>query len=227
VITVLDYLPLVVILGGLGVMAYFLTKSGKKSENKRAETAEAHGWEYTAHTSAVVLNVPDEERNILYTLKGKTAAGTEWEVTSRTWKTIEKSSSHKLELNPSTELIANKSYAEPFLIMPHDGITIPDFILAEIFKRLDVPIDTPRVSTEKLPEALAAKYAVYSFNPPAMETLASAAGHLNSWWSKFPGKTKALIFFGGPNWVKVRTEMQVDKEDDMVLFVETALSLIG
>ena len=204
-----------------------LTKSGQNSENKRAETAAAHGWEYAAHTSAVVLNVPDEERNILYTLKGKTVTGTEWEVTSRTWKTIEKSSSHKLELNPSTELIANKSYAEPFLIMPHDGITIPDFILAEIFKRLAVPIVTPRVSAENLPESLAAKYAVYSSSPPAMETLAGTAGHLNSWWSKFPGKTKALIFFGGPDWVKVRTEMQVDKEDDMVLFVETALALIG
>ncbi len=223
----LDYLPLVIILGGLGVMAYFLTRSGKESENKRAEIAAEHGWEYTAYTSAVVINVPDEDRNILYKLTGNTADGTEWEMTSRYWKTIEKSSNYKLELNASTELVAGKTYPEPFLIMPHDGIIIPEIILAEIFKRLNIPIDTPRVSADNLPEALTSRYALYSFNPPAAETVANAAELLNRWWNRFPGKNKALILFGGPNWVKVRTEMQVDKEEDMVFFVKTALALIS
>lgn len=34
----LDYLPLIIILGGLGVMAYFLTRSGKKAEQDQDRT---------------------------------------------------------------------------------------------------------------------------------------------------------------------------------------------
>lgn len=40
----MEYLPLIIILGGLGAMAYFFTKSGKDTDNKRAEIAAEKGW---------------------------------------------------------------------------------------------------------------------------------------------------------------------------------------
>lgn len=222
----LSYLPLVIILGGLGIMAYFLTRSGKKSEDKRVAVAEQRGWDYTPYTSAYVLNVPDEDRNIMYKLSGKSEAGIDWEMTARCWKTIEKSSTLNLELNASSEFTAGKRFDDHFLIMPHDGIVIPDFILAEIFKRLDFPVDTPRVNAGKLPEELNRKYALYAFSPPKQDWLSSAAETLNNWWTRFPGKNKALIMTGGPGGVKVRTEMQIEKETEMEFFVDSALALI-
>jgi len=221
----LEYLALVVILGGLSVMAYFLTKSGKESENKRAEVAQARGWDYAPNNNTVVLNIPDEERNISYRLSGLTSQGNRWEMVARHLKSIEKTSDTKLQLGSSTELTIDKRYQDYFLIMPHDGITLPDFILAELFKRLDFPVDIPRVKDEDLPDKLTRKYAVYSLNPAGLNLLTKAADHLENWWAKYPGKYKALIMAGGPEGVKVRTEMQVDKETDMEFFVDTALAL--
>lgn len=147
-------------------------------------------------------------------------------MTARCWKTIEKSSTLNLELNASSEFTAGKRFDDHFLIMPHDGIVIPDFFLAEIFKRLNFPVDTPRVIAEKLPEELNRKYALYAFSPPKQDWLSSAAEILNNWWTRFPGKTKALIMTGGPEGAKVRTKMQIEKETDMEYFVDTALALI-
>ncbi len=222
----MEYLALVVILGGLGAMAYFMTKSGKNSENKRAAVAEARGWNYIPNNSSYVLNVPDQERNISYRLNGNTGGGTKWELTARHLKSIDKSSVSTLSLGSSTELTADKHYTANFLLMPHDGITLPDFILAEIFKMLDFPIDTPRVEAEQLPGKLAVKYALYTFNPEALDFLDRAAEALEQWQGKYPGKQKALIIAGGPEGFKVRTEMQVDKEADLEFFVDTALAML-
>ncbi len=222
----MEYLALVVILGGLGIMAYFLTRSGKQSENKRAEVARARGWDYAPNNNTVVLNVPDEERNISYRLSGLTSQGNRWEMVARHLKSIEKTSDTTLKLGSSTELIVDKKYQDYFLIMPHDGITLPDFILAEIFKRLDFPVDIPRVNNKELPDKLVQKYAVYALSPADLNFLTEAADYLESWWAKYPGKYKAIIMAGGPDGVKVRTEMQVDKETDMEFFVDTALALV-
>ncbi len=41
----LDYLPLIIILGGLGVMAYFFTRSGKKAEKDRSTPLVNRWWD--------------------------------------------------------------------------------------------------------------------------------------------------------------------------------------
>jgi|GEM_PF-6525194 len=222
----LDYLPLIVILGGLGVMAYYLSRSGKKAEQDRSALAEKKGWTYIPNNRTVVFNIPDEERNISYRLEGQTLSGISWTLTARDLVTIEKSSRTKIELNPSTELVAQKPYSEPFLIMPHDGIIIPDFILNEIFRRLGFPTGTPRLPDSDLPPELSKRYAVYTNNNNLDEFMIRAAPLLNSWWDKYPRKEKALILAGSPEGFKVRTEMGIDKDADLELFVETCLSLL-
>lgn len=222
----LDYLPLFIILGGLGVMAYFLTRSGKKVEQDRSTLAHEKGWTYIPHDRTVVFNIPDEERNISYRLEGKTISGISWAMTARDLVTIEKTSRTKIELSPSTEFLAQKPYSESFLIMPHDGIVIPDFILNEIFKRLRFPTGTPRLSDSELPSELSKRYAVYTTSNKLSEFMARATPLLNHWWEKFPRKEKALILAGSPEGLKVRTEMGIDKDADLEFFVETCLSLL-
>lgn len=222
----LDYLPLIIILGGLGVMAYFLTRSGKKVEQDRSALAEEKGWTYIPHERTVVFNIPDEERNINYWIEGKTASGVNWAMTARDLVTIEKSSTTKLELSPSTELLAHKPYNEHFLIMPHDGIVIPDFILDEIFRRLGFPTGTPRLPDDELPPELNKRYAVYTNSKTCSDFLARVTPLLNRWWDKFPRKEKALIIAGSPDGLKVRTEMSIEKDSDLVFFIETCLSMI-
>jgi hypothetical protein len=222
----LDYLPLIVILGGLGVMAYFLTRSGKKAEQDRSALAQEKGWTYIPHDRTVVFNIPDEERNISYRLAGKTKSGISWTMTARDLVTIEKTSRTKIELSPSTELLAQKSHTEPFLIMPHDGIVIPDFILNEIFKRLGFPIGTPRLPDSDLPPELSKRYAVYTTSNNLQDFLIRATPLLNRWWDKYPRKEKALILAGSPEGLKIRTEMGIDQDADLEFFVETCLSLL-
>lgn len=222
----LDYLPLIIILGGLGVMAYFLTRSGKKIEQDRSTLAQEKGWTYIPHDRTVVFNIPDEERNISYRLEGKTRSGISWTMTARDLVTIEKTSRTKIELSPSTELLAQKPYSEAFLIMPHDGIVIPDFILNEIFKRLGFPTGTPRLPDSDLPPELSKRYAVYTTGNNLSDFMVRATPLLNRWWDKFPRKEKALILAGSPEGLKVRTEMGIDKDADLEFFVETCLSLV-
>ena len=222
----LDYLPLVIILGGLGVMAYYLTRSAKNTDQKRAALAEEKGWTYIPGSSIIVSNIPDEERNISYHLKGKTAAGTNWAITARKLLTIEKERMTRLELNPSTEWLAEKPFVDHFLIMPHDGITIPDFILNEIFKRLGFPTGINRMPNSVLPSELSNHYAVYADSKKLDDFLARATPLLNRWWQKYPRKEKALIVAGSPRGLKIRTEMDIEKETELVFFVETCLGMI-
>lgn len=222
----LDYLPLVIILGGLGVMAYYLTRSAKSNDQNKAALAQEKGWTYVPNNSVFVSNIPDEERNISYRLKGKTAAGTNWAITARKLLTIEKDRMTRLELNPSTEWLAEKQFADHFLIMPHDGITIPDFILNEIFKRLGFPTGIKRLPDGALPSELSRHYAVYTDSKIIDDFLTLATPLLNSWWQKYPRKEKALIVAGSPNGLKIRTEMEIEKEADLIYFVETCLGMI-
>jgi len=66
----LDYLPLIIILGGLGAMAYFLIRSGKKAAQDRSALAQEKGWTYIPHDRTIVFSISDEERNISYRLDG-------------------------------------------------------------------------------------------------------------------------------------------------------------
>jgi len=51
----LDYLPLIIILGGLGAMAYFLIRSGKKAEQDRSALAQEKGWTYIPRDRTIVF----------------------------------------------------------------------------------------------------------------------------------------------------------------------------
>lgn len=221
----LDYLPALVIVAGLGVMAYFMTKAGREADQKRKAAADSNGWQYDSYRSAIVYNVPDEERNISYRLSGVTSQRANWNVTCRHLKTIEKGSDLKVELQPSTEFEAQLVCEHPFLIMPHDGITLPDFVLAQIFKKLNFPDDTPRVEGEQLPAQFSATYALYTAAPGAAGIASQAVPLLTNWSSKYKGKRNALIIKGGPDGFKIRTERGMEKAEEMVYFTETALSL--
>ena len=223
----MEYLALIVILGGLGAMAFFLTKSGKDTDKKRAELAAGKGWNYTPFNSTLVLNIPETERNISYRLDGITADGTVWHMVSRYQKSIETSARTKLILNPSAEWLAEKSFNGHFLVMLHQGITLPDFIMTEIFKKLEFPVDTPRLEDRALPAELSKRYAVYCDNPEDLDFIAAATPHLDNWTRKYPGNEKALIFTGSPTGFKMRTDFDMGKETDMEFFVNTGLSIIG
>ncbi len=193
-------------------MAYYLTRSAKKTEQNIAALAKEKGWTYIPRDLIFVSNIPDEDRNISYRLEGKNVAGISWSVTARSLLLIEKDSMTKLELSPSTEWLAQKSFADHFLIMPHDGIIIPDFILSEIFKRLGFPTGTPRTPNSDLPTELSRLYSVYANSKSLDHFLARATPLLNRWWDKFPRKEKALIVAGSPEGLKIRTEMAIEKE---------------
>jgi hypothetical protein len=223
----MEYIPLIVILLGLGAMAYFLTKSGKDTDNKRAELSTERGWDYTPFNSTLVLTIPEAERNISYRLAGVAADGTAWHMTSRYQKSIETSARTRLILNPSAEWLAEKSFKGHFLVMLHQGITLPDFIMTEIFKKLEFPVDVPRLEDSILPAELSKRYAVYCDNSEDLDFIAASTPHLDSWTRKYPGNEKALIYTGSPTGFKMRTEFDMEKESDMEFFVNTGLSIIG
>jgi len=222
----MEYIPLIVILGALGVMAFFLTKSGKDTDKKRAELAAEKGWNYIPFNTTLVLTIPESERNISYRIEG-TADGTPWQMTSRYQKNIETSARTRLILNPSAEWLAEKPFNGHFLVMLHQGITLPEFILAEIFKKLDFPVDTPRLDDNQLPAELSTRYAVYCDNPDDLDFIFAATPHLENWTRKYPGNERALIYTGSPTGFKMRTEFDMEKETDMEFFVNTGLSMIG
>ncbi|MDW7730047.1 MAG: hypothetical protein SCJ94_08590 [Bacillota bacterium] len=221
----LEYLPALIILCGLGAMAYFMTKSGKDADQKRKAAAEERKWQYENDLSPVVVSTPDDERNISYRLAGKTEQGVNWKVTCRHLKKIDKGGNLKVELLPSTEFEADKTCGYSFLIMAHEGITLPDFVLTEIFKKLNFPVDTPRLAASLLPDQLSGHYAVYSAASEAVDLAANAALHLTTWRNKYPGKENALVFVSDLQGIKVRTERGMEKAEEMISFTEIALNL--
>jgi len=222
---VLEYLPVLVILGGLGAMAYFMIKSGKDADQKRKTAAEEKGWQYENDLSPVVVSTPDDERNISYRLAGKTEQGVNWKVTCRHLKKIDKGGDLKVELLPSTEFEADKVCGYSFLIMAHEGITLPDFVLAEIFKKLKFPVDTPRLAANLLPDQVSGHCAVYSETSEAADLAAKVAQHLTVWRNKYSGKGNELVLLGDPQGIKVRTERGMEKAEEMIYFTEIALNL--
>ena len=209
-------------------MAFLLFGSGKKADEKRAEVAAQRGWQYNAERNKVNHSNPDEDSNIMYRLSGETAGGQKWEMVARKQARHEDDSSMMaIELYSSTEFITTKAYDDYFLIMPYAGFDLPAFALAEIFSRLEFPVDTPRAEDSALPAGLAKKYVIYSKNPAAIGSLDKLATGLEGWRAKFPGQNKALIIAGGPKGIKIRTEMQVTKETDMEFFVDTALGIVS
>lgn len=174
-----------------------------------------------------MLTLPEAERNISYRLEGIAADGTAWHMVSRYQKNIETSSRTKLILNPSAEWLAGKPFNGHFLVMLHQGITLPDFILTEIFKKLEFPVDIARLENTALPAELSNRHAVYCNNPEDLDFIAAATPHLDNWTRKYPGNEKALIFTGSPTGFKMRTDFDMEKETDMEFFVNTGLSIIG
>jgi hypothetical protein len=223
----MEYFAMIVILGGLGAMAFFLTKSNKDTDKRRAHLAAEKGWNYIPYNTTLVLTVPESERNISYRTEGVTADGTAWQMTSRYLRNIETSDRTKLILNPSAEWLAEKTFQGHFLVMPHQGITLPDFILAEIFKKLEFPVDIPRLEDGALPAELSKKYAVYCDNPKDLDFINATTAYLDRWTNKYPGHEKALIFTGSPRGFKMRTEFEMEKETDMEFFITTGLDMIG
>lgn len=223
----MDYLVAIIIIGGLGVMAYLIVSSGKKKEGKRTQVAAARGWNYVAEHKKVDVNNPAEDSNVYYRVNGFTASGHKWEMTGRKQAGYESDSGVKTEFEASAELVTDKPFEDYFLIMPQAGLTLPAFARAEIFSRLSFPADTPQAESSKLPAGLGDKYAVYTKSPEGLDFLGKAAVLIDQWQEKHSGLKKALIIAGGPQGIKVRTEMDVSKETDMELFIDTALSLIS
>lgn len=221
----LEYLPALLILVGLGAMAYFMTKSGKETNTKRKAAADEKGWQYKGGQSPVVYNIPDEDRNISYQLSGITKQGVKWEVVCRHLKTIDKGGNLKVELQPSTIFDADYSCEFPFLIIPNDGVNLPGYILAEIFKELNFPVDTPQLEPELLPEVMREKFRVYSTSPDSARLAEKASLHMAIWSNKYAGRRNALIVKGDLNGFKMRTDRGMEKPEDMVFFTELALNL--
>ncbi len=60
----ISYIPLIVILAGLAVMAFFLIKNKKVSHSQREELAKKMGWDY--YQSASVSTIADKGKKNLY-----------------------------------------------------------------------------------------------------------------------------------------------------------------
>ncbi|UNC92327.1 hypothetical protein [Candidatus Contubernalis alkaliaceticus] len=218
----LDYLPTILILLGLGIMAVILTKSNKSGHEERSAAAQENNWEYTSKDSSVVLGKSLDERNIFYEVEGVTKKGDSWKLTARYRTTVDSSK----QLYESTWWQSDHSFNNAILIIPIDGVPIPDIIVNEIFKQFELPPTINRLTPGELPGNMSGKYEVFLEDKKDIELLSTNASLLMHWRNEYKKSGQGITLSAGAQGIKMRVDWTLEKSRDMVAFINIGLAFV-
>lgn len=222
----IDYLPLVLILGGLGAMAWFMTTRGAKGHQARRAEAESRRWKYQELDASIIVTGAESDRNLLYRVDGKDGKGSEWWMVARGMRRIRKSAGHTLQLGASTEWRSSAPFQHRLALIPTDGRPIPDVVREHMLRLLGLPTDIRQLSGDELPAGLTALHAVFAEEGADTGAIAAAAAPLQSWRSKHKHQDSGITLLAGPDGIRMQTLFPIENPADMAAFATTGIAFV-
>lgn len=221
----LDYLPLIIILAALGVMAYYMTRGKKKGHEDRESFAAGKGWEYKKADAFNAGMNSDDRQNLLYTVEGRTAESQGWEMNTYMHLSSQKTGLMKKELLPSSEWKTAIPLKNNLVIIPLEK-EVPEMVLKYALRSLKLPEDIPRIR-EGLPEGFSESFAVFSDDvDEAKVQIARIAPEMLSWRQNHPGAERGITVAGGPDGIRLNVTWTVEKPEDMESMINIGLGFI-